>query len=642
MKRAFALVLVAGLCGVVAVGVSLWKAGHAVEQSAQAVRSEGRLLVRTVSLDKPPSDGFEFLNSPAQFRRAVLFGNRLFICSPSALLAFDLDGTLRSRYSVGRELPAAPLVDIAVGLGAASSRPVLWIATAGEGLISFDGSRFVQVRAEDASARALTAELPAASGRVLLGTEKRGVLSWDGTTLAPLHPSLTGIPVTALAGTDADLWVGTLDRGVLHFHAGELESFPEGRGLPDPRVLSLALDGDRAFVGTALGVAEFRGGRFFRLLAEGYFARALYVHQDSLTVGTLEEGLLEIPLSSERPRPRVVRNATSFGPVEQIFAMQNRAYALTDTSLFEAASSGGVYRVVLDRPRAALADGNISALAVDPAGRLWAGYFDRGLDILEPGLDRARHIEDQHLFCVNRIVHGRDGELSAVGTANGLVLFDSAGQQKQVLTKSDGLIANNVTDVLLRGEGGARAITVATPAGLTTLDSAGTSSIYAFHGLVSNHAYALAAAGSRLLVGTLGGLSIVDSGLVTASFTTANSGLKHNWITAILAVGNEWFVGTYGAGVVKLDSTGRWTTFSDLRPQVEINQNAMVAGDEAVYAGTLGRGLAIYRRASGRWEMLQRGLPSANVTALALGGGYLYIGTDNGLVRIRERSILAQ
>jgi ligand-binding sensor domain-containing protein len=641
VKRAFALVLVAGLGGVIAVGVSIWKATRAVEQSKGIVRSEGQFAVRTVALDKPASDGFEVINSPAQFRRAALFGSHLYISGPSGLLAYDLEGALRLRYSTGRELPAAPLVDIAAGLGSASGQPVLWIATAGAGLLSFDGSRFVQIRSEDDTARSLTAVLPLASGRVLLGTEKRGVLVWDGKKLEQFHASMAGISITAMAGSEADLWVGTLDRGVLHWHAGELDTFSEGQGLPDPRVLSLAVDGERAFIGTALGVAEFRGGRFLRALAEGYFAKALLARHDALTIGTLEEGLLDIPLASERPRPRVAKAAENFGTVEQLFDMQGRTYALTGTGLFQAAP-GGVYQPVLERPRAALADGNISALGVDRAGRLWVGYFDRGMDILEPGLDRSRHLEDQHLFCVNRIVHDRDGGLSAVATANGLVLFDAAGQQKQVLTKSDGLIANNVSDVLLRGEGGARSIMVATPAGLTTLDGAGTNSIYAFHGLVNNHAYALAASGSRTLVGTLGGLSIVDSGLVSASFTTANSGLRHNWITAIVPAANEWFIGTYGAGVVKLDSTGRWTTFPDLRPPLEINQNAMVVTDDAVYAGTLGRGLAVYRRALGRWTMIARGLPSPNVTALALGGGYLYIGTDNGLVRAPERSVLGQ
>lgn len=226
--------------------------------------------------------------------------------------------------------------------------------------------------------------------------------------------------------------------------------------------------------------------------------------------------------------------------------------------------------------------------------------------------------------------------MSAVGTANGLVLFDGAGRQRQVLTRSDGLIANNITDVLLRKE----SILVATPAGITTIAPSGTSSIYAFHGLVSNHVFALAASGNRVLAGTLGGLSVLDSGLVTASFTTANSALKHNWITAIVPVGDEWFAGTYGGSVVKLDSTGRWNAFDDFQSSAEINPGAMLVTDRAVYAGTLRQGLAIYSRASGRWHLLERGLPSRNVTALAAQGGILFVGTGNGLVQVPESRLL--
>jgi ligand-binding sensor domain-containing protein len=35
-------------------------------------------------------------------------------------------------------------------------------------------------------------------------------------------------------------------------------------------------------------------------------------------------------------------------------------------------------------------------------------------------------------------------------------------------------------------------------------------------------------------------------------------------------------------------------------------------------------------------------LPSLNVTAIASGNGYLYIGADNGLVRIVEKELAGQ
>jgi ligand-binding sensor domain-containing protein len=101
-------------------------------------------------------------------------------------------------------------------------------------------------------------------------------------------------------------------------------------------------------------------------------------------------------------------------------------------------------------------------------------------------------------------------------------------------------------------------------------------------------------------------------------------------------VGDEWLAGTYGAGVLRLDASGEWHSFPDLKPDFVVNPNAMAVSAGQVYVGTLDRGLFIFDRASGRWTNSTVGLPSKNVTALAVGGGYLYTGTDNGLVRIAE------
>jgi ligand-binding sensor domain-containing protein len=72
---------------------------------------------------------------------------------------------------------------------------------------------------------------------------------------------------------------------------------------------------------------------------------------------------------------------------------------------------------------------------------------------------------------------------------------------------------------------------------------------------------------------------------------------------------------------------------------MEINFNAMLVTPEYVLAGTLGNGLYVYDRGESRWTAIHEGLPSQNVTALAEGRGYFYVGTDNGLVRIRERKL---
>jgi ligand-binding sensor domain-containing protein len=421
---------------------------------------------------------------------------------------------------------------------------------------------------------------------------------------------------------------------VLHFHGGEVESFSEGQGLPDPDVQSLAISGERILVGKASGVAVFESGRFSRVLAPGVLATALLATPTQLYVGSEDQGVIAILLEGRRPNSNAGQGG-QLAEVRQLFSSGGVVFAVARSGLYRMNAHGIGWERVLDPGSAVLSDRNISALAADASGQLWVGYFDRGLDLLAADERRARHVEDEHVFCVNRILADAKAATINVATANGLVRFDESGSEQQVLTRSDGLIADHVTDVAVYRGG----LALATPAGLTFLDAAGARSMYAFHGLVSNHVYALGVSGDELMAGTLGGLSQLNQGDVKANYTTASSNLKHNWITAVVPVGDEWMVGTYGAGVLRLDSSGRFHQYETASDSIEINPNAMLVTADYVLAGTLGQGLYLYDRQSGRWSVIRNGLPSLNVTAFAAANGYIFIGTDNGLVRIPAQKL---
>lgn len=613
-----------------------------MRSSERTAASEKDLAVRVSPIQDQPNPGFEAFSAPAVYRAAAFFEGSLYLSGPAGLYAYSMDGALQHVYRVGLDLPPAPLGAMAWGTLADSRHPELLIATASEGVLAFDGSRFRQIRPEAAEARDVTAILPLGSGGLLIGTAKRGVLEFDGRSLKQFHPTTANLYVTALAGTESDVWIGTPNQGVLHWRGGQVERVGASEGMPDVRVESLALDGEAVYAGTPNGVAEIHAGSVARVLARGHFARAVQPDGDALLVGEFDGEITAVPQNGGReplPRRPIVSPADNdsdesassvmHDPVEQFLAAGDSRYALTASALLERTPSGE-WRAILQDEEHRMTDGNVSALMAAGDGRLWVGYFDRGLDIFPAAGGRAVHIENDHVFCVNRIVENAAQGTVAVATANGLVLFDRDGHEKQVLTRDSGLIATHVTDVALDGS----EMVAATPAGITFLDAGGPHSMYAFQGLVSNHVYALAAKRDALLVGTLGGLSVVSGGIVRRNLTTGNSGLKANWITALTAVDNDWLIGTYGAGIVRMDAEGNISSTEAAQPGTVVNPGALIATGGEVLAGTLGKGLLVGDATGTRWKTITAGLPSLNVTALAVHGGVVYLGTDNGLLKI--------
>lgn len=593
--------------------------------------NEFRFTIRAIA---PKPTAFETISSPATFVQAAEFQDHLFVAGSSGLLEYDGSGKRLREYAVGKDLPASPLKGIAQAVVADSHLPELVIATAHDGILAFNGQSFRQILPASTEAREINAVLPTPSGHLLIGTNKRGVLKYDGKRLTLFHPALDRLHVTAMAGTDSDLWVGTIDRGVVHFHGGEAEWFGDAQGMPDRQVMTIAVSGDTTFVGTATGIADFRAGRISRVLAPGVLATALLVDEDRLYVGSEDQGVFPIELTPKRLDSHG-DSRTEMAEVRQLFKSGETLFAVTRNGLYRRSSRGLSWQRVLEPAHAVLADSNISGVAADANGNLWVGYFNRGLDVVGAGDAHVRHVEDEHVFCVNRILPDPKAPIVNVATANGLVRFDANGTEQQVLTRHDGLIADHVTDVVPYRGG----LALATPAGLTFLDASGARSMYAFHGLVSNHVYALGVVGDELMAGTLGGLSQLNKGDVTASYTAANSNLKHNWITAVAAVDSDWLVGTYGAGVLRLDRSGHFHALDTASGDFEVNPNAMVVTTDLVLAGTLGQGLFVMDRKSGRWSAVRDGLPSLNVTAVTAANGYIYVGTDNGLVRIPEQKL---
>ncbi len=628
------LVVILGLAAVIR-----RNAQRTLEDSAREVRQASALpFTLTPILPTAAALGLQSFDIHGDFKAFALFEGDWLVCNRSTLFRYNQQGDLLQTWRVGLDLPAFPLTGLAVRRGI--PQPELWVATDGAGSLIWDGRTFRQLAPQSAPLRKETALLPLSDGRMLIGTLTAGLYVTDTREFSVFRDELKTSAVTALArgATSEEIWIGTRDQGIWLWRAGTLNHFLTE--LPDPQVLSIFGDEAGVWVGTANGVAEFVGGRFRRRLAAGLIATALAQSAGTLWVSTVDEGTLALDLKAHTPRPTTGVSHSGSNPFHSVAVLSfaDGVVALGDSQIRSLPKGDDLLPLSLS----GLTNGHITALNIDSRRKLWVGYFNRGLDLLnnDPG-SSVRHLEDDVLFCVNRIKADTAGNRVFVATANGLVLFDESGRPRQVLRSTDGLISNHVTDVLsLDARQGERNTVVATNAGLTFMNGHGVSSVYAFQGLVNNHVYTIAQTGTSLVVGTLGGMSLLKNALVETSLTTANSNLSQNWITGSVTVGDDVYLGTYGSGVVRMDGHYDVRSFREFGGQrVEINANAMLSTERGVYAGTAGQGLAFLPKGQERWRFWRAGLPSANVTALAVDENYLYIGTDNGLVRIPERNI---
>jgi len=638
-----------------AVAVAFWSAHRALTRSAIVAGSQHQLSFTFRGLDPAAAQssnlGFEPVAAPDDFTSGAMLDGTLYLAGPNGLTIVAPGGTRRLTLRTGFELPVATIVAVVTGRLRGAVDAQILLATSGAGLLLLDPNpkgtpQLHQLLPDSAEARDLTALLPMSSGDLLLGTRNAGVLLFDGSTLAP-YGHLPASEITALAAADStSVLVGTRNAGLFYVHAGTSQHADATNGLPDNQIETIAIAQGKAFAGTPLGIAEFDLNQPNltpdRVLASGLFAHSLSVSASEIQAGTLDQGIQRIPLDS---RPRIRNAALALDPAAQQYRrvdafVGGSPYALADGMLLSHAGAG--WRLALPPATTTLADRNISALAFAPDGSLYVGFFDHGLDIFGATTgERTRHLEDDHLFCINRLVLDPVRQTVAAATANGLVLFDRQGTPRQTLTRRDGLISDHITDIAFTRSG----TTVATPAGLTFITAAGTESLYAFQGLVNNHVYTIATgANERLLAGTLGGISLLESNAVKRNFTATNSGLKHNWITALAtSPQGGWFVGTYGAGIMTLSADGNVFTPAELPAgtphDLVINPNALLVTPTHVYAGTLGHGMLVRDISANRWSVIDHGLPSLNVTAFAERDGVLYIGTENGLVRIAEAKL---
>src|SRR4051794_21727473 len=111
MKRTWRTApIVVGLVLAASVGFVLWEARHAFQRSAAEIASSSEFKFQAISIEPVTLSGVKSFAAPAGFTDAVTYAGNLYLSSPAGIFAYGPDGTLKKRYRVGLELPAAPVV----------------------------------------------------------------------------------------------------------------------------------------------------------------------------------------------------------------------------------------------------------------------------------------------------------------------------------------------------------------------------------------------------------------------------------------------------------------------------------------------------------------------------------------------------
>jgi ligand-binding sensor domain-containing protein len=282
----------------------------------------------------------------------------------------------------------------------------------------------------------------------------------------------------------------------------------------------------------------------------------------------------------------------------------------------------------------ALKSNVISALAFDDLGRLWAGSFRDGIDVIAPDGVHITHLESETVREINALVWDGRSRRMLAGAAQGLIRFDgSFGSER--LSKADGLLSNSVLGAALIQGGDRDGLALATSRGLSFGGAKRFRGLTTVQGLPDNGVYSVLSHREFVYAGTRGGLAQIAGGRVVRVFKDSNSKLSHNWATALCAVGPRLFVGAYGGGVFELTAAGELISFASESGRQMVNQNAMASDGERLYVGALDGAWVLDLR-SQKWARLKDELPSSVVLSVAVDDRHVYFGSTGGIARIEK------
>jgi ligand-binding sensor domain-containing protein len=560
------------------------------------------------------------------------FNDSIFVATDGGLVEFGPDGKLLHHYTTLDGLPESDLLSLA------SFNSKLFIATRTSGLVAFDGTRFEGYRWTDRASQSIDALL-ADSGRLLIGTRAGGLIAFDGSQFKEIKAEDKRIlEITFLSRSGVRLFVGTFADGLWTEESARWSHFTTADGLLSNRVVGVVADEDNLFVASDYGLATTQIGQSRFLTVAALPSLASVVHYDGKLVLCKDNGeIIDLPtdagFSQLRRTIPAKWNRITTSSSARLTTLDGELWLLSNDGIHRSNTSDIRFSGWGDT-RQSLTSNLISALSVDAQGRLWAGTFRNGIDVLGPPGSLVAHLESESVREINSLVEDAASQKMVAASSAGAVSFDTNLRATEQLSAADGLLSNSIMQVAHVNDN-KPTLAFATSKGLSLGVPGRFRGVTTVQGLPSNSLYAVLSQGGKLYVGTLGGLAVLEDGRVSRVFKDTNSKLTQNWVTALCAVGPRVFLGTYGGGVFELTASGDLRAFAETGRAV-VNPNAMWSDGSRLYAGTLD-GTLVFDLNAQAWTRLTGEMPARTVLSITGDENYVYFGTTAGIARIGRK-----
>lgn len=570
---------------------------------------KNRVAVEKRILTPHLKNQIEILQNYGDVRAFVNYKNSFFAATNGGLVQYDEEGNLIKHFTVLDGLPESDLTALAV------FDDKLFIGTRTKNLVAFDGKKFENFLFTDRKIQSITA-FAEDDGRLLIGTFDGGLLEFDGAEFTEIKTGDGKLSaVNCLSKIGEKLFVGTFASGLWMRKNGVWRQFTKSENLPSNRVVGIAESGGNIYAATDLGLAFFDGERFQKLadLANVSslvsFANQIFISKANGEIFTFEKSLRNFSGENKLQNARLL-------PAE------NRLWLASDRGVFSV--ENGKIEEFGESEKGAPTDNFVSALTLDSRGNFWLGTFRRGIDVFSREGKKLRHIEDETTREIN-FLHSIEQNVSAA-TSAGLVTFKPDFSAEN-LTRREGLPSDAVTHFTNEF--------IATAKGLAFRENGKFRILSAVNNLPNNAVYATLKTKQKLYAGTLGGLAEIENRRVARTFRDSNSGLKTNWVTALVETNERIFIGTYGGGIFELFPSGEVRPFETETGKFVVNPNAFYSDGRRLFAGTLD-GVKILDLRSQEWKTVRRFLPSETVMSIAADEEHIYFGTTGGLAKFKK------